>query len=144
MSPEDHFRRLERMYLGAPTNVYYRPSIEIGRGVAKITIEARPDFFHAASAVHGGVYFKLLDDTGFFAANSLVEDFMVLTANLTIHLLRPVSAGALVGTATVVHTGARQFLATSAVHGPGDTLLAHGVATYVRSKIALGPELGYK
>ena len=30
----------------------------------------RPDFFHAAGAVHGSVYFKLLDDAAYFDALS--------------------------------------------------------------------------
>jgi acyl-coenzyme A thioesterase PaaI-like protein len=94
-APEEHHRKLERLYLSAPTNAYYKPAISIDAGSAEIQIEVRPDFFHAAAAVHGSVYFKLLDDAGFFATNSLVPDVMVLTANFTIHLLRPVSSGRL-------------------------------------------------
>ncbi len=59
---EEHHRKLERLYAAAPTNVYYRPIISVGAGVAEIQIDVRADFFHAAAAVHGSVYFKLLDD----------------------------------------------------------------------------------
>ena len=71
---DEHFRRLERMYLGAAINEYFGPTVRIGPGTCEVTIPARPDFFHAAGAVHGAVYFKALDDAAFFAANSLFAD----------------------------------------------------------------------
>ena len=74
MANDTHFRKLERMYLGAPINQWYRPTLSISEGSAEVSIAVRPEFFHAANAVHGSVYFKLLDDSAFFAANSLVED----------------------------------------------------------------------
>src|SRR5678815_3727876 len=92
-SRDEHHRRLERMYLSAPANEYFRPEIRIDEGTAEVRLAVRPDFFHAASAVHGSVYFKLLDDATFFAASSLVEDVFMLTTSFTIYFLRPVSTG---------------------------------------------------
>ena len=57
-----HYRRLEHMYRAAPANEYFRPEIRIDDGTAEVRLTVRPDFFHAANAVHGSVYFKLLDD----------------------------------------------------------------------------------
>jgi uncharacterized protein (TIGR00369 family) len=140
---EEHQRKLERLYAAAPTNAYYNPSISIGAGIAEIRIDVRRDFFHAAAAVHGSVYFKLLDDAGFFAANSLVPDVMVLTANFTIYLLRPVSSGTLTAHGKVLSSGGRQFLAEAQLFNADSQLIGHGIGSYVRSKIALGPDLGY-
>ncbi|HEX6084166.1 MAG TPA: hypothetical protein VF266_06560, partial [Thermoanaerobaculia bacterium] len=81
-----HWRRLENLYLSVPTNAYYRPTISIGRSACEIRITARPEFHHAAHAAHGSVYFKLLDDAGFLAANSVVEDVFVQTSNFSIDL----------------------------------------------------------
>ena len=53
---DEHYRRLERMYLSAPANEYFRPKIRIGEGTAEVWLTGRPDFFHAASAVNGSVY----------------------------------------------------------------------------------------
>ena len=139
----DHYRRLEKLYAGAPTNEYYRPVIRIDDGVAEIEVTIRPDFHHAARAVHGSVYFKLLDDAGFFAVNSIVEDVLVLTANFTIHLLRPVEAGVLVARGRVVNRGKRQFLADAQLFDGDQQLVAHGVGAYVSSRIALDDEVGY-
>ena len=71
-SRDEHHRRLERMYRSAPTNEYFRPEIEIGEGTAHVQLVVRPDFFHAASAVHGSVYFKLLGtrDSGLGTSDS--------------------------------------------------------------------------
>ncbi|HEY5611864.1 MAG TPA: PaaI family thioesterase [Thermoanaerobaculia bacterium] len=140
---EQHWRKLENLYLTAPTNDYYKPKISIGNGVCEIDIAIRHDFFHAANAVHGSVYFKLLDDAGFFAANSEVLDAFVLTANFTIYLLRPVSDGVLSARGRLISTGSRQFLAEAQLFN-SDRLVAHGVGTYVRSKILLTPQVGYR
>jgi uncharacterized protein (TIGR00369 family) len=133
-----HWRALERIYLSAPTNAYYQPSIRVGNAESEIRILARPDFHHAAHAVHGSVYFKLLDDAGFFAANSLVHDTFVLTSDFTIHLLHPVAEGILVARGKLVSASARQFVAESHLYDAEDRLLAHGVGTFVRSKLELG------
>jgi uncharacterized protein (TIGR00369 family) len=125
MEDEEHWRALERIYLNAPTNEYYRPTIRVGRGESEVQVEARPDFHHAAGAVHGSVYFKLLDDAAFFAANSLVRDYFVLTSDFTVHLLRPVATGTLVGRGHVVNARARQFVAESQLFDENGTLLAH-------------------
>lgn len=143
MSDERHWRSLEHLYLGAPINIYYRPAIRIGDGVCEIEVAARPDFHHAAHAVHGSVYFKLLDDAGFFAANSQVREFFVLTSDFTVHLLRPVSEGMLLAKGKLVHAGARQLIGEAKLFNSANQLVAHGVGTYVRSNIALTPEVGY-
>ncbi len=144
MDNEEHFRKLERMYLGAPVNRYYLPTIRIGPGSAEIAVQVRSDFFHAAHAVHGVVYFKVLDDAAFFAANSLVEDVFVLTVSLNVYLTRPITEGAIVATGRVVHTSRRLIIAEAeAVDGEGRTL-ARGTASFMRSNIALTPEIGYR
>jgi acyl-coenzyme A thioesterase PaaI-like protein len=79
----NHLQKLEHMYLMAPINAFYSPRISISQGEAEITIPVKPEFFHAADAVHGSVYFKLLDDAAFFAVNSLMEDYFALTASFT-------------------------------------------------------------
>src|SRR5438132_132473 len=62
---EEHFRKLERMYQSAPINRYFAPVLRISEGSAQLTIPVKTDFFHAAHAVHGSVYFKALDDAAF-------------------------------------------------------------------------------
>ena len=71
------------MYLAAPINDFYEPRIEIHEAEAVIEAEVSRRFFHAAEAVHGSVYFKMLDDAAFFAASSLEREVFVLTTTFT-------------------------------------------------------------
>lgn len=144
MGGSEHHRKLERMYVAAPTNDYYEPTIRIGDGVAEIRIVVRPDFFHAARAVHGSVYFKALDDAAFFAANSLIDDVLVLTTSLNVHLLRPVSQGELTASGEVVSRSRRLLVAESRLRDAQDRLLATATGTFVAGRIELGPDIGYR
>lgn len=141
---QEHFARLVRTYLGSPTNEYYRPRLQIEEGRTRLEIDARQELFHAAGAVHGSHYFKLLDDAAFFAVNSLVRDVFVLTATFTVHLMRPVSDGVLVAEGEVVNTSRRFFWAESVLRDEQGRQLARGNGTFVRSQIPLGPEIGYR
>ena len=76
MSSEEHWRKLERLYRGAPVNEYWQPRIAIGDRTCEIVISIRPDFFHPAGAAHGVTYFKVLDDAAYFAANSVEDEFL--------------------------------------------------------------------
>src|SRR5512140_1855393 len=109
---EEHYRKLERMYhQKAHINVFFRPTLCVSDGTAQITMPVRREFFHAAHAVHGSVYFKALDDVAFFAANSLVTDVFLLTSSFNIQLLRPVSEGTLRAEGRVVHRSRNLFVA---------------------------------
>ena len=86
---ETHYRALESMYLSAPLNAFYQPSIRVWDAGAEISIQVVEKFFHSGGAMHGSVYFKMLDDAAFFAANSVENQYFVLTADFRIDLLRP-------------------------------------------------------
>ena len=143
MSPDEHYRRLERMYAAAPINRYYEPVLRISEAKAELTIPIKPDFFHAAGAVHGSVYFKALDDAAFFAANSLVFDVFVLTATFNVYLTRPVSEGALRAAGAVVHRSQNLIVADSVVVDSNGKQVGRGSGSFMRSRIALTPEIGY-
>ncbi len=143
MGREEHFRKLERLYLAAPTNRYYKPRIRIEEGRAEIEITVDPRFFHAADAVHGSVYFKALDDAAFFAVNSVVEDVFVLTASFNLYLVRPVSRGEMKATGRLVHQTKRSFLAEAELVDSHGQLLARGSGTFMPSSIALDEKFGY-
>ncbi len=140
----EHYRKLERMYLAAPTNQYYRPEIHIDDGVAEVRIAVRPDFFHAAHAVHGSAYFKALDDATFFAASSLVDDVFVLTSTFHITLLRPISEGTMIASGRVVHRSRRLLIADGVIVDDRGKEIARGTGTFFPSAIRLSEDLGYK
>jgi uncharacterized protein (TIGR00369 family) len=140
---EEHFRRLERLYQQAPINQFFQPTLRVSNGTAELHIPVRPEFFHAAHAVHGSVYFKALDDAAFFAVNSLVPDVLVLTASYNIYLTRPVSDGTLRATGRVVHRSRTFFLAEAELVDSHNRHLGRGSGSFVRSTIALTGAVGY-
>jgi acyl-coenzyme A thioesterase PaaI-like protein len=81
-----HYRALERLYRAAPVNVLFPSSLEIvGEGRARLTFTVTPEVYHAAGAAHGTIYFKMLDDAAFYAANTLVTDRFLLTTSFYLH-----------------------------------------------------------
>jgi uncharacterized protein (TIGR00369 family) len=143
MTTETHFRKLEQMYLAAPTNEYFEPRIVVNAGTAQVTIPVRPDFFHPGGAVHGNIIFKALDDSAFFAVNSLVDVF-VLTVSFNIYFMKPISTGEMIANGRVTHRSKRFFMAESVLTDIIGTEIARGNGLFMPSQITLTPELGYK
>ena len=140
---EEHYRKLERMYEGAPINRIYEPTIRISNGAAEIRMPVKPELFHAAHALHGSVYFKALDDAAFFAVSSLVTDVFVLTASYNIYLTRPVTTGTLRASGRVVHRARTLYLAEAEMVDDDGRQVARGSGSFMRSAIALTPQVGY-
>lgn len=140
---EAHFRGLERMYQAAPTNQYYQPSMLVSEGQAEITVAVKSDFFHAAGAVHGSVYFKLLDDAAFFAANSFETEVFVLTTCFTIYITRPISEGSMRAVGKVVNSNRSQWVVESVIYDANDREIGRGNGIMVRSKVLLADTQGY-
>lgn len=132
------------MYLSAPANTYFRPTISITDGHCEVRQTIRDDFFHAAHAVHGSVYFKVLDDATFFAVASQVEDAFVLTATFTITFARPVTGGIMIATGTVTGEDGRRITAEGRIVDGDGNELARGAGTFARSRMALSKEMGYE
>jgi len=141
---KDHFRKLERMYYSAPINAFFKPTLKVEHGKTEISITVHPDFFHAASAVHGSVYFKALDDAAFFAVNSLVEDVFVLTANFNLYFFQPIQKGDLIAYGTVVYESKSSYMAEAVLYDPDGAQIARGSGSFIRSKIPLSEDIGYR
>jgi uncharacterized protein (TIGR00369 family) len=138
-----HFINLENMYRNAPTNLYYAPEIKIGKGFAEVCISIKTDFFHTGGAIHGSVYFKALDDSAYFAANSLETSYMLLTTSYTINFLRPVSSGSIKAIGEVVQVGKTVFFAESTLYNEKGKICAKGSGSFVKSGIKLSKDVGY-
>lgn len=140
----DHHRKLERLYASAPVTQWYGAAIHIDDGAAEVRLTVRPEFHHAAHAVHGSVYFRVLDDAAFFAANSQVTDVLVLTVSFTVHFVHPVMSGELRALGRTVHRGGRLLLAESRLLDADGRLLGQGSGVFTRSAIRLDEAIGYE
>jgi uncharacterized protein (TIGR00369 family) len=139
----EHHRRLERMYASAPISQWYGSTIEVGDGRAVVTIAVKTEFFHAAQAVHGSVYFRALDDAAFFAANSTVDDVFVLTSSFNVYFLRPIASGVMHAEGRLTHASSRLFVAEAALKGPDGKVLGQGSGTFMKSTMRLADTPGY-
>jgi uncharacterized protein (TIGR00369 family) len=143
MTDLEHYRKLERLYAAAPVSKWYGATISITDGKAEVRLTTREEFFHAARAVHGSVYFRALDDAAFFAVNSRIREVLVLTVSFTVHFARPVTSGELRAVGRVLHGGGRLFLAEADLVDDHGALLGHGSGVFTRSAIVLDPQIGY-
>lgn len=140
----DHYKKLEQMYLSAPINKFYGPIISIAEGKCEIEIDVKQDFFHAANAVHGSVYFKMLDDAAFFAANSIIEDVFVLTGSFETKFLRPISEGKLIAKGELLKNLGNKLEARAKLYDQDGNLIAAGSGWFIKSKINLGDIPSFK
>ncbi len=143
MSKDPHFLALENLYLAAPVTELYHPTVEISDSEATIEIEVSEQFFHSAGALHGSVYFKLLDDAAFFAANSLEKEVFVLTTSFTTYLTRPVSSGRIRSVGRLVNRNRSQFIAEAVLYDSEENEIGRGSGIFVRSKLLLKELPGY-
>jgi uncharacterized protein (TIGR00369 family) len=142
---EEHFRALERLYAAAPINQLFESRLDIAEaGTARIFFEVDERYYHAAGAVHGTAYFKMLDDAAFYAANSLVSDRFILTTAFNLLFTRPLKSGPVIAEGRWVSGKRRVFVADARlVDGDGEEI-ARGTGTFMRSHIPLATLPGYK
>jgi len=144
MNTKSHFEKLVSMYTAAPVNKIYAPLMTVSKGEAVIEIELSEKFHHSAGGVHGSVYFKMLDDSAFFAASSLEEKFFVLTTSFTTYITRPVAFGKMKAIGKVVNMNSSQFIAESIVYDSADREIGRGNGIFVRGKHLLVDASGYE
>ena len=139
-----HWRALEGLYASAPVNRLFDSALTIeGEGRSSIAFTVEERHFHAAGAAHGTIYFKMLDDAAFYAANTLVTDRFLLTTSFNLHFTRPVRAGKVRAEGRWI-SGRRRVLVAEArlVDAQGEEI-GRGTGTFMRSRIALSGLAGY-
>ena len=140
-----HFRALEALYASAPINALFRSRLEItGRGTARIEFEVDQRVHHAAGAAHGTIYFKMLDDAAFYAANSVVSDRFLLTTAFNLHFTAPIRGGLVVAEGRWISGKRRVFIAEAVLIDAEDDEIGRGTGTFMRSQIPLSSLPGYK
>lgn len=140
-----HHRALESLYAAAPINRLFDSRLGItGPGTARILFELGERYYHAAGAVHGTAYFKMLDDAAFYAANSLVTDRFLLTTAFNLLFTRPLREGPVVAEGRWVSGQRRVFVAEARLIDSAGEEAARGTGTFMRSQIPLAGLPGYR
>ena len=140
-----HFRALEALYAAAPINHLFESRLEIVEaGFARIRFRLDERHFHAAGAVHGTSYFKMLDDAAFYAANSLVTDRFLLTTAFNLLFTRPLRVGEVMAEGRWASGKRRVFVADARLIDADGEEAARGTGTFMRSQIPLAGLPGYR
>ena len=141
----EHYKKLERMYLQANINtmIFDSTTCKISKERAEISLTISEKYYHALGAIHGSVYFKLLDDAAFFAVSSIVKDVFVLTSSFNINLIRPVKDGLIKSVGKVKFRSRNLFVAESTLFNEAGKEIAFGTGNFARSKISLSEKIGY-
>ena len=141
---ERHYRALEALYGSAPVNALFASRLSIpDEGQARIAFDVTEEVYHAAGAAHGTIYFKMLDDAAFYAANTLATDRFLLTTSFNLHFTKPVRTGKVIAEGKWVSGRKRVFVAESRLVDEEGDEIGRGTGTFMRSRIALSSLPGY-
>ena len=140
-----HLRGLEALYGSAPINHLFESRLALASaGQSRIQFPVSTSTFHAAGAAHGTLYFKMLDDAAFYAANSLVTDRFLLTTAFNLHFTRPMREGLMIAEGKWISGKRRVFIAEARIIDGDGEEYARGTGTFLRSHIALSGLDGYR
>lgn len=141
---ELHYRALEQLYASAPINRKFASTLHIPcEGLSRLTFDITEADYHAAGAAHGTIYFKMLDDAAFYAANTLVTDRFLLTTGFNLHFTKPVRTGKVVAEGRWISGKRRVFVAEARLTDEEGDEIGRGTGTFMRSRIALSGLPGY-
>jgi uncharacterized protein (TIGR00369 family) len=145
MTDEDHFEKLKSMYTVAPINqdVFVGSEMKIENEYCQISYPIDKKLFHAGGGLHGAIYFKLLDDSAYFAAATTNRDVFLLTKSYEIQFLRPITGGEVVATGRFVSREGRELVAKSVLTVDGK-IVGKGSGVFAYSKMPLDATVGYK
>jgi uncharacterized protein (TIGR00369 family) len=139
-----HWRALEGLYASAPVNGLFKSELHItGEGQSRIVFTVDERCHHAAGAAHGTIYFKMLDDAAFYAANTLVTDRFLLTTSFNLHFTKPVKRGEVVAEGRWISGRRRVLVAESRLIDAAGEEIGRGTGTFMRSRIPLSGLVGY-
>nr|WP_211483615.1 PaaI family thioesterase [Pontixanthobacter rizhaonensis] len=135
---------MERLYQSAPVNQLFDSTLKITEeGRSRLEFQVTEQAYHAAGAAHGTIYFKMLDDAAFYAANTLVTDRFLLTTSFNLHFTKPVKEGRVIAEGHWVSGKRRVFVAESRLIDEEGDEIGRGTGTFMRSHIPLSGLPGY-
>jgi acyl-coenzyme A thioesterase PaaI-like protein len=141
---ESHCEKLERLYLSTACNEYFDLGIRIAEGEAEIVIPIDEKFLGVAGTLHDSVCFTAMADSARCAVNSIVNNALVVTCNLNMHLDRPIVAKEIMARSRFVGMSGDQYLAESVLTDSQGGEIGRASGAFVPSEIRLSAEMGYE
>lgn len=133
ITEEQKIRAAERLKSVPLSRLIGMRLIDIGPDEAVVAVDYREDLLQPSGILHGGVTASLIDTAMAFAVRTrLPESVPTATIDLTVHYLRPLSAGTATCRAKVLRAGKRIFTVSADVVNDEGNLIATGLSTYTR------------
>lgn len=136
MSKTDHYDFLIKLFHSAPINrtIFAGSEMSLSDGEATYELTVKEEFFHGGEAMHGAIYFKLLDDAAYFACATHVDDYFLVTKSYQIEFVRPVMGGKLIAKGKVLKIDEEGFLASSEILNEDGKVVGKGEGIFVKSR----------
>ena len=100
------------------------------KGRAEVELQTQPYHLQHLGFIHGGVISTLMDNTGWYAAvSNLEEGFTAVTMEIKINYLKPASGKHLIASAEVKREGKTTSFVTIELHDEG-RLVAFATGSY--------------
>lgn len=101
------------------------------RGAATFALDVREELTRMGGILHGGAVVSLLDTAAAFAVHTVIEpDARTVTVDLTVHFLRPASAGRVEAEARVLRRGRRVCILSVEARDAAAEIVATSTMTY--------------
>lgn len=131
---EAHFEKAQAVFKTIPfVQLVGMQLIDLSDGAATVKLEMRNELRQPHELLHGGATASLIDTAMAFAVvTELGEGEKASTVDLTVHYLRPVTAGEIVCAAKVVRAGKRILTVSAEVSSGEGKLVATALSTYTK------------
>jgi hypothetical protein len=133
---QEHYERLERIYLAAPYNAFHEPGIRVSAGEADVVIPIQDKLSHPAG-IPGTLILKAMNDSAAFAVNSLVERHYVLTASFEVSLTGTIPRQEIIARGRFVGMSGDKYLAESMLTDIDGKEIGRGEGSFLVSNIEL-------
>jgi uncharacterized protein (TIGR00369 family) len=111
--------------------------VDVGKGWARMRMPFSQKLTNSTGVAHGGGLFALADSAGSMALVSMIDKGeVVTTVEMKINFLRPLGKGEALAEARILHCGRTTALGDVEVKDASGTLIAKGMATFLRKKAA--------
>jgi uncharacterized protein (TIGR00369 family) len=121
-------------YINHPMHKPLNMSVALKEKSAKITMSVHSSVLNFVGILHGSIYFKLMDDACFFAVIATNQSSFVVTSNMTVNYIKPVSEGMIITHASVITKRGRLYLCESHITNLEGSILAHATGSFIEPK----------
>lgn len=139
MSFEDYKKRYIQNYYNAKDEHLTGSNIDIPeKGKSVITQPVNSALIKKTERMHGMFYFKLIDEATHAALQAYEEEFLLVTANLSMNMTKGVKLDDVItAEGKYITNSKRLFTGEAILKNQNGEVVGHGAATFAKSRVKL-------